>query len=145
MHAVRRRVVQTALGGVLFACGGGLPTLVTSDASMTPDGSTDVLDEIIGSIDAGSDAADAIDDRPTTMDVATPPADSSPENPPPQGACAHSLCTTGVYLAEECDPEMCTYLVCDPDFLGDDYCCTQMWDMTCVNEVATACAPYTCN
>lgn len=135
-----------ALIAVVAACGGGLPQL-TSDAAVE-DASTDAPspEDVAQGVDADMDV-------PTSMEASTsdrlqdvnPPPDAGPPYPPPQGVCGHSLCATGGYLEESCDTDTCTTLICDPSFLGDTYCCTQMWDMTCVDEVATECPPYHCN
>jgi hypothetical protein len=65
-------------------------------------------------------------------------------NAPPQGQCSHSLCTTGDALDEDCDPAECTVVICDPEFLWDDYCCDTSWDAQCVQEVDDYCQPYSC-
>jgi len=66
-------------------------------------------------------------------------------NEPPQGTCSHSLCSTGNYLDEGCDTEGCTVVICDPEYLFDDYCCDTDWDQQCIDEVNTYCSPYSCN
>lgn len=65
-------------------------------------------------------------------------------NEPPQGTCSHSLCSTGNYLDEGCDTQQCTVVICDIQYLGDDFCCDTDWDATCIDEVNTYCAPYSC-
>jgi hypothetical protein len=130
---------------LLVACGNGLPLLSTTDAApgdAAGDVAVDVpLENETGASDATSDVHDAM----VAVDASNPES-APPSNPPPQGGCAHSLCVTGTYLDEGCDPtDECTYLICDQNFLGDDYCCTQMWDSMCVSEVATTCPPYSCN
>lgn len=66
-------------------------------------------------------------------------------NEPPQGTCDHSLCSSGTSLEEGCDTQGCTVVICDPSYLGDDFCCDTQWDSTCIDEVNTYCAPYSCN
>lgn len=60
---------------------------------------------------------------------------------PPQGTCAHDLCTADIgALTQGCDPSGCVDNVC----LNDSFCCDTEWDSACVSEVATYCSPYTC-
>ena len=66
-------------------------------------------------------------------------------NEPPQGTCGHSLCTSGGALDEGCDTQGCTVVICDPSYLGDDFCCTSSWDSQCEQEVTDYCSPYSCN
>jgi hypothetical protein len=66
-------------------------------------------------------------------------------NEPPQGTCGHSLCSSGDYLDEGCDTAGCTVVICDPNYLYDDYCCSAGWDSQCIDEVNTYCSPYSCN
>lgn len=66
-------------------------------------------------------------------------------NEPPVGSCAHSLCASGNYLDEGCDTAGCTTVICDPSYLGDNYCCDTSWDTTCIDEVNSYCTPYSCN
>ncbi len=64
-------------------------------------------------------------------------------NAPPQGSCAHDLCSASGYLTPGCDPAGCVANVCN----SDSFCCDSTsgnWDGTCVGEVATYCAPYSC-
>jgi hypothetical protein len=49
--------------------------------------------------------------------------------------CAHSPCTTGVFLAEGCGPDDCVSWICN----ADSYCCNVAWDSVCVAEVGTVC------
>lgn len=69
-------------------------------------------------------------------------AQQTTTNAPPQGVCAHDLCSSSGSLTSGCDPSGCTTEVCN----SDPYCCesTGAWDGTCVSEVATYCAPYSC-
>jgi hypothetical protein len=55
--------------------------------------------------------------------------------PPPTGpsTCIHPICATGVALASACEP--CALQVCGQD----PYCCSVMWDATCVGEVISIC------
>ena len=48
-------------------------------------------------------------------------------------ACIHDLCETGLALDPNCDS--CVNQIC----AADDYCCTVMWDRTCVDQVASVC------
>lgn len=73
------------------------------------------------------------------------PSSTNTTNEPPQGTCSHSLCTSGNSLDEACDAPGCTIVICDPTYLGDNYCCDTSWDSTCIDEVNTYCAPYSCN
>ena len=66
-------------------------------------------------------------------------------NAPPQGTCGHSLCSSGGALDEGCDTEGCTVVICDPSYLGDDFCCSSTWDSQCEQEVTDYCSPYSCN
>jgi hypothetical protein len=66
-------------------------------------------------------------------------------NEPPQGTCSHSLCSSGSALDEGCDTQGCTVVICDPTYLGDDFCCTTSWDSQCAQEVTDYCSPYSCN
>lgn len=50
------------------------------------------------------------------------------------GSCDHDTCTTGGPLSPECGT--CAAAVC----AVDDFCCNNMWDQTCVNEVEENCA-----
>jgi hypothetical protein len=60
---------------------------------------------------------------------------------PPQGTCAHDLCTASSGpLAMGCDPTGCVTNVCT----NDSYCCDTDWDSLCTSEVATYCPPYSC-
>ncbi len=63
---------------------------------------------------------------------------------PPQGSCAHDLCTASVgALNPGCDPNGCVTNVCN----NDSFCCDTIngdWDSLCVSEVATYCPPYSC-
>jgi hypothetical protein len=52
--------------------------------------------------------------------------------------CAHSVCTTGVKLASNCNS--CATTVC----AKDAYCCNTSWDGTCVSEAKSWCAAGTC-
>ncbi len=72
------------------------------------------------------------------------PSTNTTSNAPPQGSCSHSLCTSGGALPEGCDTEGCTVVICDPSYLGDDYCCTTSWDSQCSQEVTDYCSPYSC-
>ncbi len=47
--------------------------------------------------------------------------------------CAHTYCTAGAALTNNCDP--CVKKICEVD----SYCCTTSWDGTCVNEANTVC------
>jgi hypothetical protein len=49
------------------------------------------------------------------------------------GSCAHDKCTTGSNLASGCDS--CVTQVCS----SDSFCCTDLWDSTCVSEVGLIC------
>jgi hypothetical protein len=49
------------------------------------------------------------------------------------GACSHNECQTGGPLLPSCDA--CTAALC----AADSFCCTDLWDSTCVSEVATFC------
>jgi hypothetical protein len=55
----------------------------------------------------------------------------------PTGTCSHSLCSAGGPLADGCDPNGCTFSMCDEDSSWDldPYCCQVAWDSTCVGEV----------
>ncbi|HSQ63739.1 MAG TPA: hypothetical protein VLM85_11020 [Polyangiaceae bacterium] len=67
----------------------------------------------------------------------------STSNAPPQGSCAHDLCTPGNGsdpLTPGCDPSGCATAVCN----GDPFCCSTDWDSICVGEVVTYCPPYSC-
>ncbi|HEY1954116.1 MAG TPA: hypothetical protein VGH28_00840 [Polyangiaceae bacterium] len=64
---------------------------------------------------------------------------------PPVGTCGHSLCTSGNALIEGCDPAGCNTVICDPQYLDDEYCCDTSWDSQCIDEVNQYCAPYSCN
>ncbi|KAJ3293206.1 hypothetical protein HDU76_007074 [Blyttiomyces sp. JEL0837] len=47
--------------------------------------------------------------------------------------CAHSICSTGVKLASDCDP-------CAQQIIAQDpYCGSVKWNYRCVNEVASIC------
>lgn len=48
--------------------------------------------------------------------------------------CAHPVCAAGAALAAGCDS--CATSLC----AKDPYCCTTVWDATCVTEVASLCA-----
>ena len=50
--------------------------------------------------------------------------------------CSHDICATGAAISRTC-PEgfFCAGLICDLD----PKCCSQTWDATCLNEVATRC------
>lgn len=48
-------------------------------------------------------------------------------------SCAHPICATGTALQADCDP--CTTTLC----AADPYCCSGMWDATCVSEVQSIC------
>lgn len=52
------------------------------------------------------------------------------------GSCAHSPCVTGVALNDMCDPDACTFLICD--FI-DPNCCSSTWNSTCVQEAVVWC------
>ncbi len=47
--------------------------------------------------------------------------------------CDHDPCEVGAALDPQCDP--CVTQIC----AVDDYCCTVMWDRTCVDQVASVC------
>jgi hypothetical protein len=47
--------------------------------------------------------------------------------------CAHSYCTVGSALDEDCDP--CVAEICS----SDPYCCSTNWDNLCVQSVASTC------
>lgn len=66
-------------------------------------------------------------------------------NEPPQGTCGHSLCSAGGALDEGCDTLGCTVVICDPDYLDDEFCCASSWDSQCEQEVTDYCSPYSCN
>ena len=51
------------------------------------------------------------------------------------GDCAHSVCAAGGPLAATCTK-------CATDLCAQDpYCCSTVWDATCVGEVASICGP----
>lgn len=52
------------------------------------------------------------------------------------GSCSHSPCVAGSALTDTCDPDGCTYLVCD--FL-DASCCSSSWSATCVSYAVNIC------
>jgi subtilisin-like proprotein convertase family protein len=58
---------------------------------------------------------------------------------PAIGTCAHTPCTTGVALVNECDvPPLgssCVTQVCT----ADAFCCSTSWDPICVGEVTSVC------
>jgi hypothetical protein len=55
----------------------------------------------------------------------------------PEGSCSHGLCSTGAALQDGCDPDGCTFSMCDPNsqYEVDPYCCNTKWDSQCVQEV----------
>ncbi len=58
--------------------------------------------------------------------------------PPP---CVHDPCETGLALDPNCDP--CVAQIC----AIDDFCCTGLWDRSCVDQVASVCGQicHTCD
>ncbi len=55
------------------------------------------------------------------------------------GTCAHGLCETGGALRAECDnPPLtpsCVTAICS----ADGFCCSNLWDSTCVSVIGTVC------
>jgi hypothetical protein len=61
-------------------------------------------------------------------------------NPPPQGSCSHSLCSTGAGLVAACDPTGCVNAV-----LAQNFACTLGWTRGCADLVGSVCKPFTCS
>lgn len=57
---------------------------------------------------------------------------------PDASTCLHPICAVGAALIAGCDP--CATQLC----ASDPYCCTSIWDATCVGEVGSICGK-TCN
>lgn len=55
------------------------------------------------------------------------------------GPCTHDACNQGEALEAGCSA--CVSAVC----IQDGYCCTNNWDGYCTDEVATYCAPMSCD
>lgn len=63
-----------------------------------------------------------------------------PVNPPPQGSCSHSLCSTGAGLSPGCDPTGCVQKVVQKNIL-----CALAWSRGCADAVGTCGGGYHCN
>lgn len=61
-------------------------------------------------------------------------------NPPPQGSCSHSLCSTGAGLSPGCDPTGCVNAV-----LAKNGACALNWTRGCADLVAGNCGGFTCS
>lgn len=100
----------------------------------TPGGTGDTAADLSAPADLTGMPASSVD---MAQGGPTPQPDLSQMAPPPDLAqtntCAHSICTTGVSLADGCSN--CVTKICTVD----SYCCNTKWSSQCVAEVATDC------
>jgi hypothetical protein len=132
---------ETATSCAADCGGGGGGGSCVHDVCTSGDALSSDCDTCAGSVCAGDDYCCTVEWDSFCVDAVTTYCDPSTcggGGGGGGGTCAHSECTDGVALDSTCSA--CADALC----YWDSYCCTDEWDVFCVDEVVDYCDPGTC-